>query len=160
MELRENVSNALQAQLTLERTNAAIYDALAAGLTFTFWPGSAAFMERAADEERGHAKLVRDYLVARNVAPAYGAIEPAPLITDDEPAPYFWAALEREQATTQALTVLHMDAWNAVDLETCTFLLPLIREQTESTARLHDILKQFSRLDSDPLLIDQGLAEG
>jgi ferritin len=160
MDLRENVATALQAQLTLERTNAGIYDALAAGLAYTFWPGSCAFMERAADEERGHAKLVRDYLVARNAAPVYEALEPAPLITADEPAPYFEAALEREHATTQAITLLHMQAWNEVDLETCTFLLPLFKEQTESTARIQDILKQFRRLDSDPLLVDQSLAEG
>jgi ferritin len=160
MPINDKIGQALKDHLDLESTNALVYESLAAGLHFRSWPGAAAYMEKCAAEERDHARKVRDFLVARQVQPVWGAIEAPPMITSEDMLPYFNAALAREQMTTMAITMRHMEAWNAVDLETCNLYVGMIQEQTESTGRLQAIIDQLRRNESDPMLIDQALGRG
>src|ERR1035437_6392048 len=97
--LSDAMLQALQSQLTLERQNAAIYDALSASLDNVNWSGSATFMKKSADEERTHAQKFTDYLVDRNCVPIYAALGPCPVLEDDDLVIYFQAALDREKLT-------------------------------------------------------------
>jgi len=157
--LDQQVLEGLNEEFSNERNNAEVYEALASQLRVVNWAGAARWAEHAAKDERKHARILRDYIIARNETPVFTSIDTPPLITGDELSVYFQAALEREQATTLKITTLHMTAWNAVDIETCTFLLPMVEEQTRSTAEIQDILKQLSRTEVDPKLVDNELAE-
>jgi ferritin len=67
--------DALQKQLNQERFNAAQYDAFAAALSASNWPGFSAYFEKQAEQERGHFGKFRDYLIDRNQIPALDAIK-------------------------------------------------------------------------------------
>lgn len=144
---------ALNDQLTLERQNAAIYDALSAALDVVNWAGSAAWMKKAADEEREHADKFAAYIVDRFGIPIYAALEACAAPTSDALYLYFDAALRREKATTEAIKTLHYMAEENEDPQTCTFLIPFIEEQTKSEREISDILLLLSRLDKTGFLV-------
>jgi ferritin len=137
----------LQNQLTLERTNAAAYDALDFSLRFVNWPGSAHYMHESAEEERTHAKRFAKYLIDRNVFPQFDALPVSAMVSGDNLLAYFKAALDRERLTTAAINALHEKADELGDPQTCTFLIWFVDEQTKSEADLQDIIKELSRTD-------------
>jgi ferritin len=138
------VQTKLQAQHTMERTNSAIYQSLAVGLDASGWPGFSAFMANSAREETDHAQRLERYLIDRGTRVVFEGLDAAPLINSNNPMDYYTAALEREYATTAALTDLHMTAWNATDLETCNFLLWFFLEQTKSIGEITTILARLA----------------
>ena len=144
------VLTALQAELTRERQNAAIYDALAASLNAVNWPGSAAFLAKSAGEEREHAQKFSDYIVDRNALPQYGALEICPALDGDDLVEYFQAALETEQGTTAAINTLFRLADDRADAQTEIFLHFFVDEQTDSERVLYDFLLELRRYAGDP----------
>ena len=154
--LSDAMLQALQSQLTLERQNAAIYDALSASLDNVNWSGSATFMKKSADEERTHAQKFTDYLVDRNCVPIYAALGPCPVLEDDDLVIYFQAALDREKLTTLAIKTLYQDAANDAtgpDSQTQQFLLWFLAEQTASERELTDAMLELNRSDNNGRLI-------
>jgi len=151
--LSPEMLNALQTQLTLERTNAAIYDSLSACLDAVNWPGSAAFMKKSAKDERTHADKFAGFIVDRNETPVYSDLPICPMIQDDDLVLYFQAALGREQLTTQAINDLFDKACELDDPQTCIFLHWFILEQTASERELTDCLLELKRSTNDGRLI-------
>jgi len=160
-----NTLEALQEQLTLERTNAAYYRAMADALDNVNWAGSASWMRSAGNDEQGHADRVANYLIDRNVQPVYGPIEEIPELSGDDLVQYFNAAMAREKDTTAALVSLYLQAWAEQDVQTIAFLLNpgdewpgFIAEQTQSEREIYDILQELNRLDKCGWkLVDQQL---
>lgn len=142
-----DLKSAIQNQLTLERTNAAAYEALDFALRFINWPGSAHYMHKSAEEERKHAKKFAKYLIDRGAQPQLDALPPVQASTGDNLLPYFQAALEREQKTTQAIIALHAMVEELKDPQTCAFLMWFLDEQTASEAELQGIIKELARTD-------------
>jgi ferritin len=158
--LSPEILTALQNQLTLERTNAAYYDALSASLEAVNWPGSAAFMKRSANDERTHAQKFSDYIVDRNETPEYSAVEQCPKLEDDDLVLYFQAALQREKLTTEAINGLYELADMRQDPQTCIFLHWFIAEQTASERELTDCLIELRRADnSGRIILDREYGE-
>jgi ferritin len=145
--MNPNLLTALKDQLTLERQNAAAYDALAASLDVAHWPGSAAWMRKAAQEEREHAQKFTDYIVDRNEIPVFAALEEAITVNGDPPE-HFRMALDREQTTTESIKALYYLAEADEDPQTCAFLQWFLLEQTASERAISDILKTIGRLDA------------
>lgn len=153
--------NALQDQLTMERQNAAIYDALAAALDVIFWDGSSKFMKKSANEEREHADKFCGYIVDRNGIPAFSALEGCNVPSSDDLPLYFEAALQRERMTTEALKTLCYVADEAEDPQTKVFLIPFLEEQTKSERELSDCVMMLKRLDKNGWLVfDKELQKG
>lgn len=157
--MNQTLLDALNQQLTLERQNAAIYDALSAMLDAVNWAGSSKWMKHAADEEREHADKVTSYIVDRNSLPVFMPLEGCNTPASDNLTEYFQAALLREQATTEALKTLYYLAESEEDPQLCVFLHPLLDEQTRSEREITDILIMLRRLDKNGWIVfDKGLA--
>jgi ferritin len=139
----------LQAQLTLERTNAAAYDALGAALDTLYWPGSAAWMKRAANEEREHAAKIADYLALRKITPVYNWIPMSNVPVDDNLLLFFDAALARETTTTAAILALYALAVSTPDPQTTVFLHWFMIEQTKSEGEILSYMAMIKRLDNN-----------
>lgn len=154
--ISQTLVHALNEQLTMERQNAAIYDALAAGLELVHWPGSMKFMRASAGEEREHAEKICSYLIDRSWPPYFGVLSECTVIINDDLRLYYQAALEREQATTEALKELHYLAEQEEDPQTCTFLIWFLDEQTKSESELADILQMLARLDNNGRVVWDG----
>jgi ferritin len=56
----------LQGQITVERTNSAVYSQLAIAMEKAMWPGFAKFLRKNAREESMHAQRFIDYLTDQN----------------------------------------------------------------------------------------------
>ena len=138
---------ALQNQLTLERQNAAAYRALADSAANVNWPGTENFMRQASSEEQEHADKVAAYLVDRGVRPLYGPLAGEAGLEIDNLPTYYAAALNVERVTTAALVDLREIAEDQDDPQTCTFLIPLLDEQTQAERELTDALLTLNRVD-------------
>jgi ferritin len=147
--LDPNVLTALQAQLTKERQNAAIYDALSASLAAVNWPGSSAFMDRSAKEEREHAHKIREYIIDRSALPIYTPLAECPALDTDDLLEYFNAALETEQGTTTAINALYLLAVQNNDPQTAIMLHWFVAEQTASERELVDYIMELQRYNGD-----------
>lgn len=145
--MNQQLIQAWNEQLTLERQNAAIYDALAAALDVVNWPGSSAWMKKSADEERQHADKFAAYIVDRFGIPVYSALDGCNVPTGDNLVDYFTAALQREQLTTEAIKTLHFMAEEAEEPDACRFLLWFLEEQTKSVREISDLLLLLGRMD-------------
>jgi ferritin len=156
--MNNSLLQALNTQLTMERQNAAIYDALSAALDVVFWTGSSAWMKKSADEERTHAQRFSDYIIDRFGTPVYSALDGCNVPLGDDLPAFFDAALDREQLTTEAIKELWYTAEQNEDPDTCRFLLYFLEEQTKSEREIGDYLLMLNRLDKTGyLLFDNAL---
>jgi ferritin len=143
------VLDTLQEQFNRERFNHATYRALAANLDAVNWAGSAAWMLNASNEEQEHADKFAGYIVDRNEVPRFDVL-PAPLSpVGDDLVMFFDAALKLEVMNTAEIKELHYAAEQSEDMQTCTFLIWAIEEQTKAERELTDILLLLRRLDNN-----------
>jgi ferritin len=155
------IFDTLQAQMNKERQNAAQYDAFAAVLSAANWPGFAAWMQHAADDERVHYGKFRDYLIDRNQTPALTALEQPANKNGAQPIPLFEAALALEQENTASILAIDAEAETVDDCQTETWLIWAIEEQTRSERELTDALLELRRVDATGLLmLDREYGEG
>jgi ferritin len=166
--ISQPVMDALQAQFTLERTNAAYYDAMGDALEAVNWKGSAAWMHRNAEDERSHAYRLAAYILDQNGQPAYQALEEIPDLSGDDLPQYFNAALAREEGATAHLKEMYALAVEEDDAQTVAFLLNpghhhwpgFLAEQTRSEREITDILLELERLDATGWkLVDRELSK-
>lgn len=156
--MNQTLINALREQHNRERMNAAVYRAMSDQLDLVFWPGSSAWMKSASNEEQAHADKFAAYMVDRNIQPEYREIM-QPVIPMDDNLPLFFAqALELEKTNTESIKELYFTAESAEDLQTCTFLIWALDEQTAAERELTDIITMLRRLDKTGWMIfDKGL---
>ncbi len=145
--------DALNDQMNKERQNAAAYDAFAAALLAANWPGFAAWMSHAADDERSHYAKFRDYLIDRNQTPRLAALMEPATMDGSDPRPFFRMALELEQSNTASIKAVEDLAESLDDDQTEMFLIWAIEEQTRSERDLVDRILELSRVDATGLLI-------
>lgn len=145
--MNSTLMQALNNQLTMERQNAAIYDALSAALDVVFWDGSSKWMKKSADEEREHADKFAAYIVDRMGEPVYSSLDGCNCPTGDNLVDFFSAALAREQMTTEAIKTLYFMSEDAEDPQTCQFLHWFLEEQTKSEREISDYLILLKKLD-------------
>jgi len=159
--MNSTLMQALNDQLTMERQNAAIYDALSAALDVVFWSGSSKWMKSSANEEREHADKFAGYIVDRMGVPVFSSLDGCNCPTGDNLVDYFSAALGREWLTTEAIKTLYYMAEEAEESQTCQFLLSFLEEQTKSEREISDYLIMLKRLDKTGMMIfDKQLEKG
>jgi ferritin len=93
--------------------------------------GAGDFFEKEAAGEFGHAKLVRDYIEARNEAVLVAPYN----FSDDTEFQYFdelfTTSLQVERDTTERLNAIYLESFKAGDIQTMGFVTQMIVEQTE-----------------------------
>jgi len=164
--LTNTMLDALNAQITKERQNAATYLALANRAGALNLTGVEKYFRRAANEELTHAQTLIDYVIDRGAEPITALVNavilPPVLGIIAEPLALFGAALNAEVANTAALEALYYNADNANDVRTCIVLMPLLTEQTASERELSEYVARLGAAGSDAaavLAIDHELAE-
>ncbi len=127
----ETVLSLLQAQWKHETANSMRYTARASWARFRGLEGTGDFFEQEAAGEQGHAKLVREFIEARNEALApegFAFDEPSAFGSFDA---LFTSALEVERTTTDMLNAIYAEAVRVADFQTSIWVQQLISEQTE-----------------------------
>lgn len=158
MRLPDELTAALNDELTRERFSEAVYRAVAAQFETLNLSGFADWARRAADEEAGHGKGFFDYLADRNTQPKITTVPAAPALPAD-PAGLFAAALKQETVVSEALRALYALALNTGDYFTCEFLAPYLKEQVQAERELTEIVWKVQNYPSELLLLEAQLKE-
>jgi ferritin len=137
------VNDALQQQITRERTNEAAYLAIANRFEVLNLEGFAAWARKAASEEAQHAQKFTDYLIDRNGSPITAPLvgvnaPPADVLTAG--AVLFGMALTVEVANTESIKTLYALADEADDSQTCVWLIWALEEQTSAERELTTLI--------------------
>lgn len=151
--MNNTLMQALNDQLTMERQNAAIYDACASALNVVNWPGTSAWMKKSADDERNHADKFAAYIVDRFGVPVYSALNGCACPMGDDLVSHFQFVLDREQLTTEAIKTLYYMAEQDEEPDVCRFLLWFLEEQTKSEREIQDFLLTLRRMDKSAQFI-------
>jgi ferritin len=140
----------LQSQYNRERLNAATYTAIADCLEAVYWPGSAAWMRKAAAEETEHARKFSDYLIDRGEFPQTRPLPAVDALREIDATALdtaFRRALALERQNTAAILELYRDALETGDFQTVVFLAWAVEEQTNAEREISDILIELGRCD-------------
>lgn len=150
------IFTALQNQITVERTNAAVYSQLAIEMERAFWPGFAKFLRVEAENETGHAQKIIDYLTDQDRYPMLDAL-PA-CACPSSPLEAFAAAYDLELTTQAKINDLYNAARDFGDFATENLLDFFIVEQVQSVKEFQQLTAEIIRADVTYLkLLDQQL---
>jgi ferritin len=147
----------LNAQIAREFAAAHQYTAIAAWYAAETYPRLAAFFYEQADEERGHALKMVDYLLDTGEEVDFGAIDKPRGSFEDHIAP-IRAALAQEQQVTVDISKLFEVARETNDYRSEQFIHWFLEEQTEEEASIGDLLTVAERTRDVPMLLEEYLA--
>jgi ferritin len=139
----------LQDQYRHETSNALRYFARSSWARYRGLENTAAFFEKQAKDEQGHADKVRGWIEDRNMA-----LVPAPYAFD-EPSDWtdfddlFLTGLEIERNTTDKLTKIYQAAFAEGDLLLLAPVMDLLREQIEEESIYQTILDRITARGDD-----------
>jgi ferritin len=159
MPLSEDLAEAFNDQLGLEFEAMYVYLQMAAHFDASDLPGFARWMRLQADEERGHAMRLFDFILDRGSDVELRPLS-SPKVDTSSPLATFRQALEHEQRVTRAIHDLYAAATAADDYASYPLLQWFIEEQTEEEATLGQIVQRLAMAGEDPsalLLLDQEL---
>lgn len=111
-------------------------------------PRMASFFYRQAEEERGHALMMVQYLVDTDEAVVVPAV-PAPRSTFGDLVEPVQLALDQERAVTEQINGLLRTAREESDFASEQFMQWFIKEQVEEVATMSDLLAVVSRNRDD-----------
>lgn len=153
----ERFVDALNAQIAREFAAAHQYVAIGNYYAAETYPRLAAHFYEQADEERGHAMKMVNYLLDRGAQPDVGAIE-APRQSFGDHVEPIQVALEQERTVTVRITELFEVARETRDYQSEQFLQWFLEEQVEEEAAMGDLLAVAERTRSVPMLVEEYLA--
>ena len=143
MDINKTMEAAFNKQIEAELWSANIYLGMAFWFKKEGWNGFASWLFKQADEERGHALDMADYLIARGGVPTMSAI---PAVKNDwtDAKEVFEAVLKHEQHVTELINEL----------------AKYIDEQVEEEKNVKDILLLFKQMPLHTLAhIDRKVGE-
>jgi ferritin len=128
--MKQEVIDAIHAQLAQERDAAVVYESLAIWCATHDYPGFADFFKKQAKEEQIHAAKLVDHLIDRGVTPVLGALQAPPnnfggLIEIAN------AALDHEMANTHGVHVTLQIATAKEDYAAMNLMNLFVNEQVE-----------------------------
>lgn len=153
----ERFIDALNAQIAREFAAAHQYVAVGNWYSAETFPRLAKFFYEQAEEERGHAMKMVNYLLDRNATPDIGAVG-SPRQTFADHVEPIQLALEQEQQVTVRINELFEVARETRDYESENFMQWFIEEQVEEEASMSDLLAVAERTRSIPMLLEEYLA--
>ena len=153
----ERFIDALNAQIAREFAAAHQYVAVGNWYSAETFPRLAKFFYEQAEEERGHAMKMVNYLLDRNATPDIGAVG-SPRQTFADHVEPIQLALEQEHQVTVRINELFEVARETRDYESENFMQWFIEEQVEEEASMSDLLAVAERTRSIPMLLEEYLA--
>jgi ferritin len=148
---------ALNDQITMEFAAAHQYTSIAAFYELATFPQLAKFFQAQADEERGHAMKMVDYLVDTNSQVELGAI-PAPSNHFPDHVEPIKLAVEQESKVTVSISSLYDVALETKDHQSAQFLLWFLEEQVEEEDTMQDVLEVAERTRDASMLLEEYMA--
>lgn len=152
------VETLLQNEVTLERTNSAVYRQMADELDNMGWEGSAKFMRKSSDDELTHADKFGGVLLDRNITPIYDTIRKIDMV-NGRLIDYFQKAYEAEQKTTTAIEEIYKTAHDEGEFLVTQFLQWALEEQRTSEKEVWDIVQALQASPDEWRLIDKELLD-
>ncbi|MCT0200332.1 ferritin [Synechococcus sp. CS-1325] len=160
--IQESLLEALQQHLAMELNASASYWALAIWFAERELRGFSHHFKQESDQERNHAGLFADYLIARGQPVALGAtLAPRQVWSDIEDI--LAAVFQMEVDVTTSLHQLYAMAEQSGDVRTTVYLDPLIDKQTASEDEAAHLLGRLRLAAGNPaalLILDTELANG
>jgi bacterioferritin B len=155
--LAERFIDALNAQISLEFAAAHQYTAIGTYYARETYPQLARFFYGQADEERGHAMKMVDYLLDRDQRVDFGSIDAPTTSFPDHIAPVK-LAVEQEREVTVRINELVGIARETKDFQSEQFLDWFLQEQVEEESSMQDLLQVAERTREIPMLLEEYLA--
>jgi ferritin len=155
------MQEAINEQINKELFSSYLYLSMAAYFESKTLPGFAHWMRIQAEEERGHAMRLYDYLLERGGQVNLKAIA-APETTWKSDLAAFEAALEHERFITKSIHDLYELASKEKDYATQVMLQWFIEEQVEEEANASEIVENLKRIelhDTAVLMLDHRLGK-
>jgi ferritin len=121
------------------------------------YPRLAAFFYKQAEEERGHAMKMVNYLLDRGDTPDIGAIG-SPRQSFGDHVEAISIALEQERKVTVQISELFEIARETRDYQSEQFMQWFLEEQVEEEASMSDLLAVAERTRDVPMLLEEYLA--
>ena len=148
MNLSEDLTVALNAQIGMEYHASYAYLSMASYFEAESWDGFAKWMTMQSDEEREHAMKFYHYLLDRGATVKLPAIE-APAHAFDSPLAVFETSLAQEQKVTASINSLYKLAHDSADYATVSFLKWFIDEQVEEEKNVSDMIEKLRRAEGN-----------
>ena len=148
---------ALNEQIGREFAAAHQYVAVGAWYAGQTFPQLAKFFYAQADEERGHAMRMVNYLVESGVQPQIGQV-PAPRSGFDDHVAPIHLALDLEKANTVEIGTLFDIARETRDHASEVFMQWFVEEQVEEEAAMDSLLTVAERVRQFPMMLEEFLA--
>jgi bacterioferritin B len=153
----ERFADALNAQVGREFAAAHQYLAIAAHYDAETLPRLAAFFYKQADEERGHAMKMVDYLLRTGTQLTLGEIGAPKRDFDDHLAP-IKLALDQERQVTVHIGELFQIARETRDAASEIFMQWFVDEQVEEEDAMESLLQVAERVREYPMMLEEFLA--
>jgi ferritin len=153
----ERFVDALNAQIAREFAAAHQYTAIGAHYAGETFPQLAEFFYKQAEEERGHAMKMVNYLLDTESPVDFTGIEAPQTEFPDHVAP-IRLALEQEQRVTVSISELFTVARETNDYRSEQFVHWFLEEQTEEESSMQDLLTVAERTRDVPMLLEEYLA--
>ena len=153
----ERFAEALNAQITREFAAAHQYTAIGAYYDAETFPRLARFFFAQADEERGHAMRMINYLTERGAPVRLENVQAPRAAFDDFVAP-IRLALEQERKVSVQIAELFSVARETSDPASEVFMQWFVEEQVEEEATMESLLEVAERVRDVPMLIEEFLA--
>jgi bacterioferritin B len=153
----ERFVDGLNAQISREFAAAHQYTAIGAYYAAETFPQLTRFFYDQAEEERGHAMKMVDYLLDRNARVDFTEVSAPRTDFADHVAP-IKLALEQEQQVTVHISELFEVARETRDHLAEQFLHWFLAEQVEEESSMSDLLAVAERTRDIPVLLEEYLA--
>lgn len=149
MKLNQTLSDAFDAQITLEFAASLVYRQLAIAMDARDLPGMGSWLRAQADEEIVHANKFIDHVVDRGGNPSIGTIQAPQVAKDAAPSEVFAAALAHEEKVSASIRELYRTADAEGDLDSRPLLNWFLEEQIEEEATVGEIVSQLKLIGDD-----------
>jgi ferritin len=146
MDINKKMQDAFNKQITMELYSSHLYLAMAYWFRKEGWHGFAKWMLRQAEEEKGHALGMANFIVDRGGEVEFSAIEAVKADFKD-PQSVFENTLKHEQHVTTLINKLADIAEEEHDRASMNFIDRYIDEQVEEEKSVRDIIHMFCHHD-------------
>jgi ferritin len=153
----ERFASALNEQVGREFAAAHQYVSIGAHYEAQTFPRLARFFYEQADEERGHAMKMVDYMLDTNCKVDLGAV-PAPKNSFQSHVAPIELALEQEREVTVHISQLFKIARETNDYQSEQFVEWFLEEQVEEESTMQDLLAVAERTRDIPMLLEDYIA--
>ena len=153
----ERFADALNAQIGREYAAAHQYTAIAAWYDAETFPRLAQFFYDQADEERGHARKMTDYLLETGQPVRLGEVS-APVNDFADHVEPIRLALEQERQVSVHIGELFQIARDTRDPASEIFMQWFVDEQVEEEESMESLLAVAERVRDQPMMLEEFLA--